>query len=176
MLPVKLGDVSIYRELDILSIISDTHFSLHCNVQFDICWFDVSGWYFARIAGLLGTLNNEPYDEYTMANSLITSRTQEFTDSWSLQHCKSRQSVAQDFSEEATLTCTSFFRSGMLSACSAVVDPAPFYDMCLDLVMKSQPIRPGHPAAKGACAAALAYMEACTTLKVPLRVPDQCVL
>lgn len=176
VLPVKLGDVSIYRELDILSIVSDTLFSLHCNVQFDICWFDVSGWYFARTAGLLGTLNNEPYDEYTMANSRITNGTKEFTDSWSLQHCSTRDSTLQHFSGKAVETCNSFFHSGMLSACSAVVEPEPFYAMCLDLVMNSQPIRPDHPAVKGACAAALAYMEACSTLKVPLRVPDQCVL
>ncbi|KAH8395625.1 hypothetical protein KR222_003717 [Zaprionus bogoriensis] len=175
ILPLKLGAVNIYRELDILSIISDTQFSLHCNVQFDICWFDVSGWYFARTAGLLGTLNNEPYDEYTMANSLITNQTQEFTDSWSLQRCRSRPSVGPEISKEAITTCSNFFRSGMLSACSAVVDSTPFYDMCLDLVMKSQPIRPGHPAVKGACSAALAYIETCTTLKVPMRVPDQCV-
>lgn len=178
MLPIKLGDVSIYRELDILSIISDTLFSLHCNVQFDICWFDVSGWYFARTAGLLGTLNNEHYDEYTMANSVITNRSQEFTDSWSLQHCQTgrTQSTAQGFDAKSKETCDSFFTSGMLSACSAVVDPAPFYSMCLDLVMKSQPIRSGHPAVKGACATALAYIEACSTLKVKLRVPNQCVL
>ncbi|XP_064556915.1 uncharacterized protein Apoltp [Drosophila montana] len=176
ILPLKLGAVNIYRELDILSIISDTQFSLHCNVQFDLCWFEVSGWYFARTAGLLGTLNNEPYDEYTMSNSLITNQTQQFTDSWSLQHCQQTQlAKPEPTNKEVTQICNNFFRSGILSACSAVVDPAPFHEMCLDLGMKSQPIRPGHPAIKGACAAALAYIETCTTLKVPMRVPDQCI-
>ncbi|XP_034475095.1 uncharacterized protein LOC117782196 [Drosophila innubila] len=176
ILPLKLGAVNIYRELDILSIISDTQFSLHCNVQFDFCWFEVSGWYFARTAGLLGTLNNEPYDEYTMSNSLITNETQKFTDSWSLQHCKPKQlAKTETTTNEVNVICNSFFHGGILSACSAVVDPTPFYEMCLDLGMKSQPIRPGHPAIKGACSAALAYIETCTSLKVPMRVPDQCV-
>lgn len=146
-------------------------------MQFDLCWFEVSGWYFAKTAGLLGTLNNEPYDEYTMSNGLITAQTQQFTDSWSLQRCQQTQ-LARPLptSPEVLQICHSFFRSGILSACSAVVDSAPFYEMCLDLGMKSQPIRPGHPAIKGACAAALAYIETCTTFKVPMRVPDQCVL
>ncbi|TDG46759.1 hypothetical protein AWZ03_006806 [Drosophila navojoa] len=176
ILPLKLGSVNIYRELDILSIISDAQFSLHCNVQFDLCWFEVSGWYFAKTAGLLGTLNNEPYDEYTMSNGLITAQTQQFTDSWSLQRCQQTQ-LARPLptSPEVLQICHSFFRSGLLSACSAVVDSTPFLEMCLDLGMKSQPIRPGHPAIKGACTAALAYIETCTAFKVPMRVPDQCV-
>ncbi|XP_017854431.2 uncharacterized protein LOC108607859 [Drosophila busckii] len=176
ILPLKLGAVTIYRELDILSIISDSKFSLHCNVQFGLCWFEVSGWYFAKTAGLLGTLNNEPYDEFTMPTHAITNQTQMFTDSWSLQHCKPRQRTQpQAISKTVSDTCHSFFRSGMLSACSAVVDATPFYEMCLDLGMKSQPVHQGHPAVKGACAAALAYIETCTAQKVPMRVPDQCI-
>ncbi|EDW03099.1 uncharacterized protein LOC6561417 [Drosophila grimshawi] len=176
VLPLKLGAVNIYQELDILSIVSDAQFSLHCNVQFDLCWFEVSGWYFAKTAGLLGTLNNEPYDEYTMSNHLISNQPQEFTDSWSLQRCRQNQlAKTEAISKEVSQACDSFFHSGILSACSDIVNPAPFYEMCLDLGMKSQPIRPGHPAVKGACTAALAYIETCTTLKVPMRVPDQCV-
>ncbi|XP_043065229.1 LOW QUALITY PROTEIN: uncharacterized protein LOC108101203 [Drosophila ficusphila] len=176
ILPLKLGAVNIHRDLDVLSIHSDTEFSLHCNVQFDLCWFEVSGWYFARTAGLLGTLNNEPYDEYTMSNSVISNETQQFTDSWSLKQCKqTKLAQKQEISKEVAETCSSFFRGGILATCSAVIDPNPFYEMCLDLGMKSPPIRKGHPAVKGACAAALAYIEACTALKVPMRVPSQCV-
>ncbi|XP_034669576.1 uncharacterized protein LOC117902369 [Drosophila subobscura] len=178
ILPLKLGAVNIHRELDVLSITSDTQFSLHCNVQFDLCWFEVSGWYFAKTAGLLGTLNNEPYDEFTMSNSVIVNetQTQAFTDSWSLQQCRQTQPSARPaITKEVSETCSSFFRTGILSTCSAVLDPTPFYEMCLDLGMKSSPIRTGHPAVKGACAAALAYIEACTALKVPMRVPSQCV-
>ncbi|XP_016937028.3 uncharacterized protein Apoltp [Drosophila suzukii] len=176
ILPLKLGAVNIHRDLDVLSITSDTEFSLHCNVQFDLCWFEVSGWYFARTAGLLGTLNNEPFDEYTMSNSVISNETQQFTDSWSLKKCRqTKLAQTQEVSKEVSDTCTSFFRTGMLATCSAVIDPSPFYEMCLDLGMKSPPIRKGHPAVKGACSAALAYIEACTALKVPMRVPTQCV-
>ncbi|XP_039479409.1 uncharacterized protein LOC120443997 [Drosophila santomea] len=176
ILPLKLGDVNIHRDLDVLSITSDTEFSLHCNVQFDLCWFEVSGWYFGRTAGLLGTLNNEPYDEYTMSTGVISNETQRFTDSWSLKQCRQNKlAQSQEVSKEVNDACTSFFRSGILATCSAVLDPTPFYEMCLDLGMKSPPIRKGHPAVKGACAAALAYIEACTALKVPMRVPSQCV-
>ncbi|KAH8289923.1 hypothetical protein KR018_003642 [Drosophila ironensis] len=176
ILPLKLGSVEIHRDLDVLSITSDMQFSLHCNVQFDLCWFEVSGWYFARTAGLLGTLNNEPSDEFTKANSQIANETQEFTDSWSLKQCRPTELArTQQVSKEVADTCSGFFRSGILSTCSAVLDPTPFYEMCLDLGMKSPSIHQGHPANKGACVAALAYIEACTALKVPMRVPSQCV-
>ncbi|XP_032572582.1 uncharacterized protein LOC6611837 [Drosophila sechellia] len=176
ILPLKLGDVNIHRDLDVLSITSDTEFSLHCNVQFDLCWFEVSGWYFGRTAGLLGTLNNEPYDEYTMSSGVISNETQRFTDSWSLKQCRQNKlAQTQEVSKEVSDACSSFFRTGILATCSAVLDPTPFYEMCMDLGMKSPPIRKGHPAVKGACAAALAYIEACTALKVPMRVPSQCV-
>ncbi|KAH8412988.1 hypothetical protein KR009_007324, partial [Drosophila setifemur] len=175
ILPLKLGAVEIHRDLDVISITSDAEFSLHCNVQFDLCWFEVSGWYFGRTAGVLGTLNNEPSDEFTMSNGVIANET-EFTDSWSLKQCRQTElAKTQEVSKEVSETCHSFFRSGLLSPCTAVLSPTPFYEMCLDLGMKSPPIRKDHPAIKGACAAALAYIEACTVLKIPMRVPSQCV-
>ncbi|XP_046812149.1 apolipophorins [Lucilia cuprina] len=178
LLPLKLNDVTISRDLDILSINSDTEFSLSCNVQFDLCWFEVSGWYFGKTAGVLGTMNNEIFDEFTTSHNQITKNPAEFTDSWSVESCKQKMkpnTLAPTVPEVVSKVCDYYFKSGMLSACADTVDIEPFYDICLDLGSNSNAVRPGHPANKGACTAALAYIEACTSAKIPMRVPDQCV-
>nr|XP_013118557.1 unnamed protein product [Stomoxys calcitrans] len=178
LLPVKLGGVTISRDLDILTITSDTEFSLSCNVQYDLCWFEVSGWYFGQTAGLLGTMNNEPYDEYTTSYNNVTTDMTEFTDSWSVQRCKQKMksaAMALDVPKEVAETCDYYFKSGMLSACADSVDPKPFYDICLDLGSNSNEVKPGHPANKGACTAALAYIEACASANILMRVPDNCI-
>ena len=173
-----MNDVTIARDMDILSIISDTEFALSCNVQFDLCWFEVSGWYFGKTAGVLGTMNNENFDEFTTSRNQITKNPIEFTDSWSVQKCKQKMladKLQPAITKEANTICDLYFKSGMLSACADTIDIQPFYDICLDLASNSNQVRLGHPANKGACTAALAYIEACTSAKIPMRVPDQCV-
>lgn len=177
-MPLKLNDITIARDLDILTITSDTEFSLSCNVQFDLCWFEVSGWYFGKTAGVLGIMNNEIYDEFTTSKNEITKNPTEFTDSWSVEQCRQKMkavSLKPSVPESVSKVCDYYFKSGMLSACADTVPIQPFYDICLDLGSNSNDVRPGHPANKGACTAALAYIEACTSAKIPLRVPDQCV-
>lgn len=53
-LPIQIGDTTIYREWDILVIKSRNGFELNCNLQFDYCWFEVSGWYYGKTAGIMG--------------------------------------------------------------------------------------------------------------------------
>lgn len=53
-LPIQIGDTTIYRAWDILMIQSKNGFELNCNLQFDFCSFDVSGWYFGKTAGIMG--------------------------------------------------------------------------------------------------------------------------
>lgn len=178
-MPLKLEGVTVSRDLDVLTISTNKEYSLNCNVQFDLCWFEVSGWYFGNTAGLLGTMNNEPYDEYLMANNSIATDLQDFTDSWSINGCRQKMippSVDLNVPQEVSSICDYYFKSGMLSACADTVDPKPFYEICLDLGSNSNPVRTGHPANKGACTAALAYIEACASAKIRMRVPDKCVL
>lgn len=161
-----------------MTITSDTEFSLSCNVQFDLCWFEVSGWYFGQTAGLLGTMNNEPFDEYTTSYNNITTDLREFTDSWSVEGCKQKMipdAVKVTVPTDVSSVCDEYFKSGMLSACADTVDPKPFYEICLDLGSNSNDVKQGHPANKGACTAALAYIEACASAKIPMRVPEQCI-
>lgn len=186
VLPVQIGDTIIYRDWDILVIKSTNGFELNCNLQFDFCWFEVSGWYYGKTAGIMGTVNNEIYDEFLTSNHLITKDTIEFRQSWALQHGGQLEKCKHDsdndnnpISNELLNICDTYFRSKIspFANCFATVDSLPFYDMCLDMGSNSITnfTHIDHPAQKGACAVALAYMESCSDENLPLRVPDICL-
>lgn len=184
-LPIQIGNTIIYRVWDILVIKSKNGFELNCNLQFDFCWFEVSGWYFGKTAGIMGTVNNEPYDDFLTSKHTITNDANEFKQSWALkQHgqtgqCKLLDDVNHPISNELLNICDTYFRSKVspFANCFATINSLPFYDMCLDMGSNSITnfTHNEHPAQKGACAVALAYMESCADENLPLRVPDICL-
>ncbi|KAL9926249.1 apolipoprotein lipid transfer particle isoform 1-T7 [Glossina fuscipes fuscipes] len=178
LLPFKAGEAIVHRENDILTISSGTEFILNCNIQFDLCWIEISGWYFGHTAGVLGTMNNEPFDDLLTSKHYITENAHEFTDSWSLGGCKEKTkpvNLELSVAEKVKKICDDFFTSGILSACADTLDVKPFYEICIDLGSDANALQPENPVNKGACAAALAYIEACTNAHIPLRVPEQCI-
>lgn len=186
-LPIQLGDTVIYRDTDILVIRSNNGFQLNCNLQFDLCWFELSGWYFGKTAGLLGTMNNEIYDDSLTTQHVVERDANAFKNSWSLEECGARGDADDptlrvetgSVSKELLNICDTFFLSkiSQFVNCFGVVDSLPFYTMCLDMGSNSISnfTAREHPAQKGTCAVALAYIETCTDQNVPLRVPDICV-
>lgn len=185
LLPTRLKDLIITRDADVLEIESLNGFKFVCNIQFDYCSFELAGWYFGKTAGLLGTMNNEIYDEYLTSTNALGTKEQEFVDSWMLKGCDSPvpvnkyKEIIGNASIELIRLCDSFFKSKVsyFSSCFSIVDPTPFYEMCLDLGTnsKSNVLYDPHPSQRGACAAALAYIDICTIERTPLRVPDTCV-
>ncbi|XP_055389464.1 uncharacterized protein LOC129618631 [Condylostylus longicornis] len=187
-LPVKLGDAVIYRDSDVVVIHSEQEFTLNCNLQFDLCWLELGSWYFGQTAGLLGTMNNEPFDDLTKSNGKITTNQNEFIKSWSLNDCQyndNKNYNNKNFinnnnnynDNEIIQLCDEFFKKEYFANCFEFIDPTPFYNMCIDMGSNSitTVLKDNHPAKKGACTAALGYIEACDAMKIPLRVPDKCV-
>lgn len=180
-LPIQLGDTVIYREWDNLIVRSKNGFELNCNMQFDFCWFEVSGWHFGKTAGIMGTMNNEIYDDFLTSEHHVTADINEFRQSWALKECKHTFNDDSDYpiSNELLNICDTYFQSKVspFSNCFATIEPKPFYDMCLDMGSNSITnfTHIDHPAQKGACAVALAYMESCTEQNLPLRVPEICL-
>lgn len=175
---MRYGNLTISRDTDVVSIESDREFMIHCNIQFDLCWFEVGGWYFGQTAGILGTMNNEPFDDMVASNKVIQTKEDELVNSWALDHCKGASTKAATRpSAEIIDLCNQFFKSPHFTACTHIINPDPFISMCLDMGMNSIAtiMNENHPAQKGACTAALGYIEACASAKIQLRIPDQCV-
>lgn len=182
-LPIRIGETVVYREADILMVESGKGFLLSCNLQFDLCWFEVSGWYFGRTGGILGNMNNEGYDDYKGQQDQLCGSDEELLDSWSLDSCKPEHTAVQhNATEEVLAACDTFFRrkTSYFDNCFAVIDPMPFYEMCLDMGTNSfmnVAKNSGHPAAQnGLCTIALAYIESCAAAQTPLRIPESCIL
>ena len=185
-LPIQIGDTTIYRDWDILVIRSKNGFELNCNLQFDYCWFEISGWYYGKTAGIMGTVNNEIYDDFMTSKHVITKDATEFRQSWAINHDgqvdKCKHELNDDkwtISNELLNICDTYFLSKVspFANCFPTVDSRPFYDMCLDMGANSITnfTHNEHPAQKGACAVALAYMESCADESLPLRIPEICL-
>lgn len=180
-LPVKLATTIIYRLDDILHIESEKGFNIQCNLQYDICTVELEGWYFGKTSGLLGTMNNEAYDDIMTSSLTFAQTDDELVKGWALNGCtqtpRYEEPNVMDF--DAVTTCDDLFRNKVsyFASCFSVVDPMPYYQMCLDLFLNSfTKVVPTHnPSPKGACTAALAYIEICNQEKTPLRIPDSCI-
>lgn len=181
-LPAQIGDTVVYRETDLLTIQSLNGFKLTCSLQYHFCSFDLSGWYFGKTAGILGTMNNEVFDDYITSEQKYTSSNKQFINSWKLpgcdieleatNHTQNYLTVSSDLSQ----ICESLFqhKHSYFASCFPIVDTNPFYEMCLDLGQHLD-VRSNEPSNNGACTSALAYMEACLLEDIPLRVPDSCI-
>lgn len=143
-------------------------------MKFDICSLELDGWYFGKTAGVLGNMNNELYDDTTLIGS------SKLETQWALNGCQENEHASNANASLVVLnTCDAFFKSKISDfvKCFAVVDPTPYYSMCLDLGADSflNAINDVDVINKGVCTAALAYMESCAAQNVALRVPVTCI-
>jgi von Willebrand factor type D domain len=42
-----------------------------CDLHHDLCTFAVNGYYYGKTRGLLGTISNEKYDDWTLPNGKV---------------------------------------------------------------------------------------------------------
>lgn len=170
MLPIILADMSITRDVNVLKIDSKRGFTILCNLEFDVCSIHLSGWHFGKIAGILGTMNNEKFDDFMMSNNEIGRNVEDFVESWKVKATcppiKPKSDTAKE-NDDTNVLCSAFFRqkTSYFSSCFSVVDPEPFYELCIE----------SNNLDKFACTAGIAYIEACEVQNIPLRVPDTCI-
>nr|XP_022900792.1 uncharacterized protein LOC111413892 [Onthophagus taurus] len=170
-LPYKIGESHIHLESDIVTVASEYGFKVQCNMKFDVCMFEVSGWYFGKTGGLWGTMNNEPSDDFLTPEKqrLGYVEVAQFANSWSLDRSCSttdRRPVAKNTTESVRILCESFF-AGKVSpfiTCFPRVSPKSFLDICLESSDEEE-----------VCSVAIAYISLCADESTPLRIPDNCV-
>lgn len=188
-LPLATGDIVIYRDLDQLNIESTKGFTLSCNLRFGVCWFELTGWYFGRTAGILGNMNNELHDDYNSPHGQTLLADRAFINSWALRNVSGDEEAQVELEsirfgqpddiDAVRNQCDQFFHSKLspFASCFGVVDTGPFMRMCLDLANGDVSARSigADPTPTHLCSVALAYIETCERKLTPLRVPDVCV-
>lgn len=182
ILPTIVGDFMVTRELNVVAVSSKRGFWVECNLEFDVCSIELSGWFFGKTAGVLGTMNNEKFDDFTMADNDISPSATDFVDSWKLPSTCSPLSTkpleaTNNYREGLLKNCDLFFKqkTSYLATCFTIVNPDSFYETCLRLGNLPRYGVSKETSDKAACTAAIGYIEACFIENVPLRVPDTCI-
>ncbi|XP_018566495.1 uncharacterized protein LOC108907336 [Anoplophora glabripennis] len=171
-LPLQIGDNYLYQDADILTVKGASGFNLECNMKFHICTFEMSGWYFGKTAGLWGTYNNEPSDDFTTSSKahLNTSKLNAFGDSWTLdKNCKTSVPLndnSKTAPQHILTLCEEFFTSkvSQLTSCFQKIPKESFISMCHNSQNERE-----------ACMSAISYINLCSYANIPLRIPDTCV-
>ncbi|KAK9498025.1 hypothetical protein O3M35_003911 [Rhynocoris fuscipes] len=170
-LPLLINDIHIYAQEGLITVRSSKGFFLRCNFKFNVCTLRLSGWYFGKVAGLLGTMDNEPTTDFTTSNNNIVKNVDLFTKSWALESCtksKNHQKYNK-IDNKKDEECKKLFSSKNSSfvQCFTFVDPQPYYSMCLTSAESSY--------GDFICTAAYAYIQACGYNYIPIKIPTYCV-
>ena len=97
-MPLVYEQTSIMRDGQRIIITNDNGYSVDCNLLFNVCTVQVSGWNFGKTGGLFGIYNNEPSDDFTTPNRTRKTDDQiaEFANSWKVGtwRCSARNFAA----------------------------------------------------------------------------------
>lgn len=147
-----------------------TGFKLTCDLAYDSCTVDLSGWNYNKVSGLLGTNDNEPYTDFRMyaphqnyqGRIYRDDEVEDFAMSTKKGSCRSTRNVADQHAVDENSACAIQFLSddSPLRPCFKVVKPEPFMALC------------GGDAQL--CNVAAFYAGECARRGIPLDLPQQC--
>nr|XP_049706191.1 uncharacterized protein LOC110382727 isoform X1 [Helicoverpa armigera]XP_049706192.1 uncharacterized protein LOC110382727 isoform X2 [Helicoverpa armigera]XP_049706193.1 uncharacterized protein LOC110382727 isoform X3 [Helicoverpa armigera]XP_049706194.1 uncharacterized protein LOC110382727 isoform X4 [Helicoverpa armigera]XP_049706195.1 uncharacterized protein LOC110382727 isoform X5 [Helicoverpa armigera] len=161
-LPALVDGLIIDRQTDTLNVQGYNGLEIQCNLLFHTCKLEVSGWYYATLGGLLGTYNNEQYDDLLLPNNTFTTSIPALGHAWNIVPSASPTTIENKDTKNDT-QCEKFFQNKVspLHPCFSVIPAASFYSECVS--------------GGAACALASAYRELCLHQHVPTHMPDHCL-
>lgn len=176
-MPLRVNNATtVARTGNAVRIDSDAGFAVVCDLSHEHCSVSVSGWYYNKMAGLLGTNDNEPWNDLTTVDNSIAESPEKLAYSWTVgQTCRpNNRAVVQTFDEDSRAygTCSKYFKNAgsLFRACFRVVDPEPFVKMCVNEIPTAD-----EPAGEEyMCNVAAAYIQECRRHEVHLRMPRMC--
>ncbi|XP_072415566.1 uncharacterized protein [Chiloscyllium punctatum] len=171
-LPLMRNGVTVRKDLNKIKVSNLNGVTVSCDVQYDVCSLTLPGWYHGLSAGLFGTNDNEAGNEFMLPNHSQTENVEEFAHKWQIDApCRTTgKKIKLCFGSAFQYICKMLFKGlySPLRNCFRVVDPIPFYDMCLSDMCESSDLQPG-------CNLAAAFVHICNRNFVPLEIPSQCV-
>jgi len=178
-MPLKVGNTTVSRQGSTISVKNDLGLDITCDLPHDHCTVAVSGWYYGKTAGLLGTYDNEPSNDFTTIDRSQAERPEQLADGWTVgTKCRPiNRAIATTTVDPNTRryrACAAHFldMTSPFRACYRSVDPAPFLRMCLAAVPAGDN---SLEAQENVCDTDAAYVRECRSREVHLRLPSQCV-
>lgn len=113
---IRLGERVIFESQAGVSVLSDFKKNYH--------FIGLSGWYFGKVAGLLGSYDNEPSNDLTTAEGEVIDNLRKFMNSWEVDDdCKSSNVYTDDEGQVKNEECSDIFEktSSSLRPCFLLV-------------------------------------------------------
>ncbi|ODN05278.1 Apolipophorin [Orchesella cincta] len=178
-LPVKVGTVYIRRQETRLDVYDTRGYQITCTLSPSVCTFSTSGWYYGKLAGLLGTYDNEPINDFRSPDGQIISDVPTFAYSWRVGKHRNQCRMKNFAKEEAEFTdvdniCYDLLanRASPLRPCFNTVDTTIFMEMCKYDISKN--INNANRA-ESACTSMSAYVTECQKHNIDVWMPPTCV-
>ncbi|XP_074640348.1 uncharacterized protein LOC141898387 isoform X2 [Tubulanus polymorphus] len=174
--PIQFMNTSVIRHSSEIRIHNEQGFTVTCNMLTEICRFNVSGWYFGKTAGLLGTFTNEPADDFTTSSNQVVEDVDEFARSWQVgEYCRNTRTFAVQAVQTGAAAdrCRELFEStsSHLRPGFKLVNPKRYLDMCLRDITS---VYSEDVINDKLCAVSALYVSNCRSHGVPVRRPKFC--
>jgi len=174
-MPVLVGQTSVMRLGHLVRVHSPHGFTALCDLPHDRCSLNISGWYFAKTGGLLGTYDNEPFTDFRDSSGSPIDNAGSLADAWTEgNRCRVSNNANTNHPEldsDNYRLCADLFESddSVLRPCYMQVNHTEFMQMCLHDVAAS------NDAEKSSCDVAAFYVDECHTMGVGISMPRTCV-
>jgi hypothetical protein len=179
-LPLQVGAVLIRRHQTGLEIYDTRGFQMKCSLHPSVCTVWISGWHFGKVAGLLGTYDNEPVNDLQNPEGQVVADVTAFAYTWRVGKnsgmCRMKN-FAKDETEPNDIDgmCHDLLmnRSSPLRPCFNTVDTHIYMEMCKYDVSRNMN---SANRAQAACSSMSAYVAECQKNSVDVWMPPTCGL
>ncbi|XP_033883614.3 uncharacterized protein LOC117416563 isoform X1 [Acipenser ruthenus] len=170
-LPLVKNGVTVRKDANQITMTNQNGVTVSCDKHHSFCTLTLSGWQHGVSAGLFGTNDNEAANEFTKPDHSHTDSIPHFIQSWQVgSQCRSNTKKPKSCPAAVSQhTCKALFRDACspMRNCFRVVDPAPFYKLCMSSTC-------GPNADRTSCSLAAAFVHLCNRNLVPLDIPSKC--
>nr|AYH91713.1 apolipophorins-like protein [Pomacea canaliculata] len=170
------GSVRAVRDQNVVRVQDFDDLVVEMDATRGIISIGISGWYHGRTAGLLGTYDNERFNDLTDASRKVNNVVEEFANSWEVSpsFCRTRNTAGNDVLDESLPE---------VQACNAYLNSSSsYYTPCFEQLSSEQSVRAcveyvrsGESQLKAQCRAGEQYRYMCRRKGVVIGTPAECV-
>jgi len=179
-LPLEIGPTFVRREPSGLEIFDSRGFQMKCTLSPSVCSITVSGWYFGKLGGLLGTYDHEASNDMRTPDGQVLTDVANFAHSWRVgsnnKQCRMKNFAVEDSVGDVDLNgmCNELLvaKSSQYRPCFPVVDPTVYMEMCKHDVSRH---KTNIQRQERVCSAVGAYVLECQRNGIDMWMPPACV-
>lgn len=174
-----VGETSVMRVGHVVRVDSPHGFTALCDLPHNRCTVNVTGWYFGKTGGLMGTFDNEPFTDFQNPSGEHMENLASLADSWTEgNRCRVSNRATHvslenaDRDSEKYQLCASYFEDSdsIFRPCFMQVNHTEFMQMCYNDLMQTSTA----PAPGDVCEVAAFYADECERAGVAVRMPAPC--